>query len=462
MAAPFEFEPAGLWSSTFPEPVLGGRGEMIGGGAFNWAPGEATDDTQMAVALAWSLLSAGGFDPDDLWMRFREWAAGATDIGVNTRAVLAHAHHDGAARRVHEESGRSASNGSVMRIAPVGILGVRVGARETVAIAAAQSRLTHHDPAAAAGAALVAETMRRTIISGDLESSLAEAFDAVREHAEPEVAAELDEFARLLAPGFDPRMEALHSNGSVWGAVSQAFWGVRTAEDFHGAIALVADLGGDTDTVAAIAGALAGALHGRQGIPSRWSTYLHVHMAGADGTESVLRSQDLVDLARNLMGLPAVRQSPPEPAFGPHVVDPLGVWAADLSGASTAPVDHAVVSLCLTGEAFIAHGHRREIYMRDENGDHNPSLGAAVADAVDAIDAFLAEGRNVVVHCHGGRSRTGLVLRAWWMRRYTGTAAEAIEWVDAEWPRNERWTRDFDDFLEDVWEPLVFSARGGR
>jgi ADP-ribosyl-[dinitrogen reductase] hydrolase len=98
--------------------------------------------------------------------------------------------------------------------------------------------------------------------------------------------------------------------------------------------------------------------------------------------------------------------------------------------------------------------------MRDENGDHNPSLGAAVTDAVDAIDAFLAEGRRVVVHCHGGRSRTGLVLRAWWMRRNTATSAEAREWIDEAWPRWENWTRDFDDFLDDVWEPLVFS--GGR
>jgi len=460
VAAPFEFDRAGRWSETFPTPVLGGSGEMIGGGSFDWARGEATDDTQMAVALAWSLGHTGGFDADDLWARFRAWAAGAVDIGINTRAVLAHTHHVDAARRVHEETGRSASNGSVMRIAPVAIMGVRLGARDTVELASAQSRLTHHDPAAAAGAALVAETIRRTIITGDFEASLEDAFESVREHADPEVVAELDEYVRLLAPGFDPRIAGGHGNGSVWGAVSQAVWGVRSTVTFYDAISAVADLGGDTDTVAAITGALAGALYGRQEIPSRWTSYLHVNVDTLGGDTRTLHTPDIVDLARGLVGLGPVRQTPPEQAYGPYEVDPAGVWAADLSGASVAPTDHAIVSLCLTGTAFRCHSHRREVYMRDENGDHNPSLGAAVSDAVDAIDAFLAEGRRVVVHCHGGRSRTGLVLRAWWMRRNTATSAEAREWIDEAWPRWENWTRDFDDFLDDVWEPLVFS--GGR
>ena len=60
LGAPFEFGPAGKYLEAFPEPVLTGTGEMTGGGAFDWAPGEFTDDTQMAVALAESLVACAG------------------------------------------------------------------------------------------------------------------------------------------------------------------------------------------------------------------------------------------------------------------------------------------------------------------------------------------------------------------------------------------------------------------
>ena len=64
LGAPFEFKGAGQYSSVFPEGVLGGIGEMIGGGSFNWREGEFTDDTQMALSLALSILDKGDFDLD--------------------------------------------------------------------------------------------------------------------------------------------------------------------------------------------------------------------------------------------------------------------------------------------------------------------------------------------------------------------------------------------------------------
>lgn len=50
LGAPFEFGSAGAYSRRFPRPMLGGIGEMIGGGP--WKPGEFTDDTQMAIVQA--------------------------------------------------------------------------------------------------------------------------------------------------------------------------------------------------------------------------------------------------------------------------------------------------------------------------------------------------------------------------------------------------------------------------
>lgn len=60
---------------------------MCGGGG--WEPGEATDDTRMAVPAAESLLDHGGLDLPDVFRRFLRWAAaGPKDIGLQTEAVL--------------------------------------------------------------------------------------------------------------------------------------------------------------------------------------------------------------------------------------------------------------------------------------------------------------------------------------------------------------------------------------
>jgi ADP-ribosylglycohydrolase len=71
---PFEFGPRGQYSQQFPAPVIGGIGEMVGGGSFRWKPGEFTDDTQMAIVQAESVLDCDGVNGADLFKRFRTWA----------------------------------------------------------------------------------------------------------------------------------------------------------------------------------------------------------------------------------------------------------------------------------------------------------------------------------------------------------------------------------------------------
>jgi ADP-ribosylglycohydrolase len=77
----------------------------------------------------------------------------------------------------------------------------------------------------------------------------------------------------------------------------------------------------------------------------------------------------------------------------------------------------------------------------------NPDLPFAVSDAVAA---FLGEGRDVVVHCHGGRSRTGLVLKAWKMRNDGSTEREAHTWLAQQWPRYENYNRSFVHHLQSL------------
>lgn len=122
LGAPFEFGPPGQYSLRFPAPVVGGVGEMIGGGGFGWAPGEFTDDTQMAVVQATSILDRGGIDGADLFERFRTWAHDAADVGNQTRAVLGSRRPwDQAAASHFERHPDRAGNGALMRATPTAL-----------------------------------------------------------------------------------------------------------------------------------------------------------------------------------------------------------------------------------------------------------------------------------------------------------------------------------------------------
>jgi ADP-ribosyl-[dinitrogen reductase] hydrolase len=108
--------------------------------------------------------------------------------------------------------------------------------------------------------------------------------------------------------------------------------------------------------------------------------------------------------------------------------------------------------MCHTEGSLADRDIRRQVYMIDGTGhDENPSLFDAVLDVVDSIDAFLADGHEVLVHCHGGASRTTLALRAWYMRTYGVNHEEAWNWVDTTWPLSDPWNARFNDFLDNEW-----------
>lgn len=299
LGAPFEFGPPNQYSQRFPRAVLDGTGEMIGGGSFGWEPGEFTDDTQMAIALGESLVENRRVNPEDLWARWRAWVAEARDVGSTTRSSLHHADWREAAESAHMSLGQSAGNGALMRVTPVALACARLApglaTRITMQAAVDQGALTHHDPAAAWGAAIGAEGTRRIIIGGASYDDVDEALDYV-----PEGVGSF--FATLISPRWEPGADSVPGNGSVWGCLAQAAWAVRTTKSFEDAMATAIDLGGDTDTVACVAGAFAGATYGLEAIPARWLAAVHGRLATPVGVVEY-RSADLLHLGRRLLGL---------------------------------------------------------------------------------------------------------------------------------------------------------------
>jgi len=440
LGAPFEFGRAGEYRKRFPDRVLGGIGEMVGGRG--WKPGEFTDDTQMAIVQAESLLACGGVNGADLFERFRVWASVAADVGIQTRAVLGSGRSwdEAAAEHYQRHPSSAAGNGSVMRSAPAAVFFGRASVDASMEAARAMSAVTHGDPAAGWGAAILHAMVHAELNGEDAFERLAALL--------PMLPADQSRYREMLRPDWLPGDGGV-SNGSVWGCLAQSVWAVRTTTSFEDAVVRAIDLGGDTDTVAAVTGGLAGAIHGIQSVPSRWSTYLNGTVGHADGLHTYLL-RDLQRLGLALVGDEPAPEHGADRAVEAEIAD--GVHAANLAGAAAVPSDWAVVSLCRVGARFADHPIRRELYLADKADGHNGSLRDVVTDAVDTIDAFRAEGRQVVVHCHAGASRTGLVLRTWLMRGRGLTHHEATNFLAERWPLLDPTTNaSFSAFLATDW-----------
>ncbi|MEU5952748.1 ADP-ribosylglycohydrolase family protein [Streptomyces sp. NPDC047525] len=290
LGAPFEFGLAGDFSARFPGPGRGG--EMCGGGG--WDAGEATDDTQMAVHVADSLLAHAGLDLPDVFGRFQRWAAAEPkDIGLQTEDVLTNGLPWDLAAQVHfQVNTRAAGNGSLMRATTAALYFALDGRAATMDAARSIAALTHGDRAAWEGTAIFHELLRLTLEGADPLDRLPQTLALVHpDHR--------DRYALALAPYWHPD-DATEFNGAVWTCLGSAVWALRATSTYEDAVRAAVDLGGDTDTVAAVTGALAGARYGLTAIPARWTAPLHVPLPGSARPGRTLRLADLVDLAHRL------------------------------------------------------------------------------------------------------------------------------------------------------------------
>ena len=240
--------------------------DMVGGGPFRLRPGEWTDDTAMALALADSLAVDPHLDEADLMRRFVDWHRRGSysctgrcfDIGVTTREALGRFERTGDPRAGSTDP-QSAGNGSLMRLAPVAVRHWRDPARRA-SVAARQSATTH--AATEAVDACVAFTnLLADAVAGEPRA-------AVLAPRDVEVTATV---RAILAGGWRGRPRgAIKSSGYVLHSLEAALWCVGRTADYRSAVLLAANLGDDADTTAAITGQLAGALYGMGGIPAEW------------------------------------------------------------------------------------------------------------------------------------------------------------------------------------------------
>ncbi len=252
-----EFDSAATIARTYPQGVRA----LADHGGHGTIAGQPTDDTEMALALARSMLAAGGYDAQAALAAYRAWLATAPiDIGRTTRAAL-----QGAA------DAASASNGSLMRVAPIGVWAAGNPGRAAAA-AREDSALTHPNPACADACAAYVAAIATGIAGGSREAMLAAALAhaAAGTTTTTTPAASPARSAIERAARGEATRDFASDPGALLIALQNAFFQLLHARDFEEALVATVGSGGDTDTNAAVAGALLGAALGIEAIPPRW------------------------------------------------------------------------------------------------------------------------------------------------------------------------------------------------
>lgn len=267
--------------------------ELADGGTWNTLAGQPTDDSELALMLARKLVEQGKYDRYHVKAAYRFWYDSKPfDCGVTIASGL---------RGIPNEE--SQANGALMRVSPLGIFGARHNLWDVADWAMKDAALTHPHPICRQANAIFAMCISRAISTGCSVQTLyagmllwAEEFDA-----EANLKGVLAEAANSR-----PRDYVKHQ-GWVLIALQNAVWQMLHAPNLEEGVVDTIMYGGDSDTNAAICGALLGAVHGLEAIPSQWQEkILNCRPECRPGVvhprPKVFWPVDALELAEQLMG----------------------------------------------------------------------------------------------------------------------------------------------------------------
>lgn len=256
--APFEF----LSKDTVREQ-FGNIKDLVGGGVFKWAPGEFTDDTDQTLAIVDSLIEKDTYDPQNIADGFLKWyQKGPKDVGTTTASSLdflsTGVSYKEAGLMTFSVGGRP-TNGSLMRTAPLGLY--FAGFPDMIDKSSAEvSAITHAHPDCVL-ACQIASHIVADLISGSSKNDIKK---NIMDYYKDNTYA-----TQRLNQVF--KGERITNNiGDVFDTLAVGVHAFMQANSFEGAVISAVFEGGDTDTQAAVTGAMAGAYWGINAIPQRW------------------------------------------------------------------------------------------------------------------------------------------------------------------------------------------------
>jgi ADP-ribosylglycohydrolase len=267
LGVPWEFRPRGSFLCE----------GMSGYGSHNQPPGTWSDDTSLALCLADSL--SRGFNLDDIVRNFVRWYDEAAftahgtvfDIGISTAKAIGRLKSGTAPDKAGCAGVNENGNGSLMRIAPLVFYLAGKPETERFKITKAVSSITHAHPWSVAACFIYLEYMRELIGGAGKLMAYANLRANFRDDFSFISADVLGKFARILREDIRTFPESgIKSGGFVVDTLKAAFWCFLTTDSYQDAVLKAVNLGDDTDTTAAVTGALAGLAYGLERIPADW------------------------------------------------------------------------------------------------------------------------------------------------------------------------------------------------
>lgn len=244
------------------------------GGTF-WVgqAGQYTDDTLMSMALAASIIENEGFDPDKVATEYLNWYETGNTRGIGSTTASAMLNLKIGA--TWEESGltsdKCAGNGSAMRVSPIGLY-YRNDLIKLVECAVLDASITHNSVEPKMGSMAIGLAI--ALLANESHSPLEALNDIIDNLPDCAVQGKLLQAQEYLVNATDPEeaLARIGVSGYVPETVGAAFYCFAKNDNFKDTVVMAIKCGGDTDTTAAIAGALAGTYYGLEGIPDEYKT----------------------------------------------------------------------------------------------------------------------------------------------------------------------------------------------
>jgi ADP-ribosylglycohydrolase/protein-tyrosine phosphatase len=294
-----EFQTPAEIASRYPNGVR----VIRSGGTWDTLAGQPTDDSEMALLLARMLVKEKTYDPRRAFHEYLFWLnSGPFDVGNTIRNSL-----------MGYNSESSQANGALMRVSPLGIFGAFSERHAVAKWAQADGELTHPNPICRQGNALFTMAIAKAIRTG---AEPYEIYDAIVAWAD-ELHVETALRECILRSKSKPPDDYVRQQGWVLVAFGNALYRLLNTSSFEDAVVDTVMCGGDTDTNAAIVGALAGAVHGKQSVPQQWiDAVLNCRpIAGSPGVRrprpEIFWPVDSLELAESLL-------LAGKPAYGPR------------------------------------------------------------------------------------------------------------------------------------------------
>lgn len=243
------------------EEIYGQVETILGGGWLNLEPGQVTDDTMMTIAVARGIIADPANPVEEIGKEFVRWyQSDPPGIGQSCRAGIENFLTRGdwmeASQAAHRQLGKSGGNGSLMRTLPIA-LGYRHDLERMLEVTYDVSKMTHWERIAA-DACQVYNCLLIAYLGGmeEKESLIEQMLELY-----PTTAGLLE-------------MRGLPPSGYVRDTLHHALISFIRTDSFADCLIRAVNLGGDADTIGAVAGGLAGVYYGFEAIPAEWISLL--------------------------------------------------------------------------------------------------------------------------------------------------------------------------------------------